>query len=142
MHPNNGHGMPMSRIYDGSSNTILFAEDAGRPEHWTGKGLGPSTSNNGCGNFNVASGRVRGAGWADTDRSIPLHGFTQDGLRCNGPCAVNCTNNNETFGFHPGGAQIAPADGRVQLVHREIQIAVYAALITMSGEEVVSPAAY
>ena len=142
MHPNNGEGTPMARIHDGSSNTIIFAEDAGRPEHWTGKGLGPQSSDNGCGNYNVSGGRIRGAGWADTARSIPLHGFSHDGLMCNGPCPVNCTNNNETFGFHPGGADVAFADGRVQLISESVEIAVYAALITMMGKEVVSDEAY
>ncbi|NQT14880.1 MAG: DUF1559 domain-containing protein [Planctomycetes bacterium] len=142
MHPNNGDGTPMAGIRDGSSNTILFAEDAGRPEHWTGKGRGPAESDNGCGNYNVYGGRVRGAGWADTARSIPLHGFIHDGLACNGPCAVNCTNNNETFAFHPGGADVAFADGRVQLVAEHVDIAVYAALITMVGEEVMPGDAY
>ncbi|MFC1596433.1 DUF1559 domain-containing protein [Planctomycetota bacterium] len=142
MHPKNGYGTPMARIHDGSSNTILFTEDAGRPEHWTSKGLGPATSDNGCGNYNVSGGRVLGAGWADTARSIPLHGFTHDGLACNASCAVNCTNNNETFGFHPAGADVALADGRVQLVAQNVNIAVYAAMITMMGAEVMPAAAY
>jgi len=141
-HPNNGDGTPMARIHDGSSNTILFAEDAGRPEHWTGKGMGPATSDNGCGNYNVHGGRVLGAGWADTARSVPLHGFTHDGLACNGPCAVNCTNNNETFAFHPAGADVAFADGRVQLIAQNVNIAVYAALITMMGAEPMPGDAY
>jgi len=142
MHPSNGKGTAVARIHDGTSNTIIFAEDAGRPEHWTGKGLGPESNNNGCGNYNVSGGRIRGAGWADTARSIPLHGFSHDGLRCNGPCAVNCTNNNETFGFHPGGADVTFADGRVQLIAENVDIAVYAALITMMGKEVVSDDEY
>lgn len=138
MHPNNGAGVRMADVLDGSSNTILFAEDAGRPEHWTAKGRGPADHDNGCGNFNVSGGRVRGAGWADPDRSIPLHGFARDGLSCNGPCAVNCTNNNETFSFHPGGAQVTFADGRVQFIQENVSIAVYASLITMAGEELPS----
>ena len=132
----------MAKIRDGSTNTIIFAEDAGRPEHWTSRGRGPVDHDNGCGNFNVSAGRVRGAGWADTDRSIPLHAFSHDGLMCNGPCAVNCTNNNETFGFHPAGADVAFADGRVQLMQAQVDVAVYAALITMLGEESLSSEEY
>jgi prepilin-type processing-associated H-X9-DG protein len=136
--PGNDSGVRMAEILDGSSSTIIFAEDAGRPDHWTAKGRGPADHDNGCGNFNVSGGRVRGAGWADAARSIPLHGFARDGLSCNGPCAVNCTNNNETFAFHPGGAHVAYADGRVQLIQENVNIAVYASLITMTGEELLS----
>jgi len=130
---------PMARIHDGSSNTIILAEDAGRPEHWTRLGRGPNNSNNGCGNFNVSDGLVRGAAWADPAMAVPLHGFTGNGLKCNGPCAVNCTNNNETFAFHPGGANVGFADGRVQFIAQSISIRTYAALITMSGNEVIPP---
>ena len=137
-HPNSKSGVRLAEVLDGSSSTILFAEDAGRPDHWTGKGRGPADHDNGCGNFNVTGGRVRGAGWANVDRSIPLHGFARDGLSCNGPCAVNCTNNNETFAFHPGGANVAYADGRVQLIQENVNIAIYASLITMTGEELLS----
>ncbi|MCP4644424.1 MAG: DUF1559 domain-containing protein, partial [bacterium] len=137
-HPNNVGGVRMADILDGSSSTIIFAEDAGRPDHWTRSGRGPADHDNGCGNYNVVGGRVRGAGWADVDRSIPLHAFARDGLSCNGPCAVNCTNNNETFAFHPGGATVAFADGRVKLMQENVNVAVYAALITMTGEELLS----
>ena len=133
---------PMARIHDGSSNTIILAEDAGRPEHWTRLGPGPNNSNNGCGNFNVSDGRVRGAGWADTAMAVPLHGFMGSGLKCNGPCAVNCTNNNETFAFHPGGANVGFADGRVQFIAQSVSIKTYAALITMSGTEVIAADAF
>lgn len=126
---------PMARIFDGASNTLLVAEDAGRPEHWTRLGKGPSNTSNGCGNFDVSGGRVRGAGWADVARGIPMHGFAANGVNCNGPCAVNCTNNNETFAFHTTGAQVAFADGRARLISESIDIKVYAALITMSGGE-------
>ncbi len=142
MHPNNVSGVRMAEILDGSSSTIIFAEDAGRPDHWTRKGRGPADHDNGCGNFNVSGGRVRGAGWADVARSIPLHAFARDGLSCNGPCAINCTNNNETFAFHPGGATVAYADGRVKLIQENVNVAVYASLITMTGEELLSDDAF
>jgi len=133
---------PMARIHDGSSNTIILAEDAGRPEHWTRQGRGPNSTNNGCGNYDVSDGRVRGAGWADTAMAIPLHGFAGSGVKCNGPCAVNCTNNNETFSFHSGGANVGFADGRVQFISESVDIKTYAALITMSGTEVIAADAF
>ena len=138
MYPHHAKRVRMVDILDGSSKTIIFAEDAGRPEHWTSRGRGPADHDNGCGNLDVVGGRVRGAGWAEVAREIPLHGFTRDGLSCNGPCAVNCTNNNETFAFHPGGATVTFADGRVTFMQENVDIAVYASLITMAGEELLS----
>ena len=123
-------------IRDGLSNTILVIEDAGRPVHWVAGGKrGPDNHNNGCGNFDVAGGRVRGAGWADTAKHIPLHGFTRNGLACPGPCGINCTNNNEAFAFHPGAINAAFADGRVQTISESISVDVYASLITANGRE-------
>jgi hypothetical protein len=127
-------------IRDGTSTTLMITEDAGRPAHWTSQGVGPDNVSLGCGNFSVSDGRVRGAGWADTASSIPLHGFSPDGLSCPGPCAINCTNNNEAFSFHPAGADTLFADGGVRFLQETIDIATYAALITRAGNEVISEA--
>ncbi len=123
-------------ITDGTSSTLLFVEDVGRPDHWVRGKRGPDISNNGCGNFNVNNGVVRGGSWADPNNALPLHGFTRDGLRCPGPCAINCTNNNEAYGFHTGGIQAAFADGHVQFLSENIAYSVYAELITARGGEI------
>lgn len=122
-------------VKDGTSNTLVIAEDAGRPRHWTSRGRGPENTNPSHGNLPVINGRVLGAGWADTHCQIPLHGFNYDGIDGPGPCAINCTNNNEAFGFHPGGVEVVFADGSVQFLAETMDIAVYAALITRSGGE-------
>ncbi len=127
----------LADIRDGTSNTLMIAEDAGRPEFWTSQGRGPEDNIVSCGNYSVTGGRVRGAGWADTACQIPLHGFTYDGLSCPGPCAVNCTNNNEAFSFHPAGVNAVFADGGVRFLHETTHIATYAALITLAGGEVI-----
>jgi len=124
-------------ITDGTSNTVVMAEDAGRPEFWTSKGRGPANNTPGGGNLPVRNGRVLGAGWADTSNSIPLHTFRQDGLRVPGPCPINCTNNNEAFSFHPGGVNSVFVDGGVRFLAETIGIPTYAGLITRSGAEVV-----
>ena len=122
-------------ISDGTSNTLMIAEDGGRPELWTSRGRGPDENEVDCGNFSVRGGRVRGAGWADTAIGIPLHGFTNDGLSCPGPCPINCTNNNEAFSFHPGGAHAIFADGGVRFLSETTSIRAYAAMITRAGSE-------
>jgi prepilin-type N-terminal cleavage/methylation domain-containing protein/prepilin-type processing-associated H-X9-DG protein len=123
-------------ILDGTSTTIGYVEDAGRPQHWIkGRTRGPNNSTPGGGNFSVRGGRVRGAGWADTGAGIPLHGFTRNGRRAPGPCPINCTNNNEAFSFHPGGVMAAFCDGSVQFLSENMTMSIYSALITRGGDE-------
>lgn len=129
--------MTFTTIHDGTSTTILFVEDVGRPDHWIKAGRGPDNATNSCGNFDVANGVVKGASWADPANALPLHGFTADGLNCPGPCAINCTNNNEAYGFHPGGVQIAFADGHARFLSENVAYEVYAQLITARGGEVI-----
>lgn len=133
-----GLGRSMAEIRDGTSNSLIITEDAGRPDFWTSQGRGPLNTSLFCGNLNVRNGVVLGGGWADPYNSIPLHGFTRDGLLCPGPCAINCTNNNEAFSFHPGGVNAAYADGGVRFLAETMDIAAYAALITRAGGEVVA----
>jgi len=125
----------MAMVHDGESTTLIVVEDAGRPVFWTSSGIGPKNNNPGCGNFPVKNGRVRGAGWADNDIPIPLHGFTVDGLHCPGPCPINCINNNEAFSFHPGGVNSVFVDGAVHFLSEHIDIEVYASMITRDGDE-------
>jgi prepilin-type processing-associated H-X9-DG protein len=132
-------GTKMIDITDGASNTLMITEDAGRPTHWVGTGMGPPTTHLTCGNADVTNGHVTGAGWADPANDLPLHGFVgEDGLTCNGSCAINCTNNNEAFSFHPAGVNAVFVDGSVRLLSKAMPIAVYAAMVTRAGQEVIS----
>jgi prepilin-type N-terminal cleavage/methylation domain-containing protein/prepilin-type processing-associated H-X9-DG protein len=135
-----GAGAYFHDIYDGAANCLLIVEDAGRPSHYIrGRKRGPQPHDDGCGNANVpANGIISGAAWADPANDIPLHGFTNDGLRCTGPCALNCTNNNEPFAFHRNGMNAVFADGSVRYIRDGIDIRLFAALITMDGGEYVS----
>lgn len=129
-------------IKDGTSTTLIFAEDAGRPAFWITAGLGPRNNRPGGGNLAVRNGRVRGAGWADTSNSIPCHGFRRDGLRAPGPCPFNCTNNNEGWSFHPSGMFVNFADGGVRFLSKAMPIRVYARLITREGAETIDGDAF
>ena len=137
----NDEAVRMASIHDGTSNTLTIAEDAGRPDFWTSQGRGPDNNDPGAG-LAVVDGRVEGAGWANAFNAIPLHGFTRDGLSVPGPCPINCTNNNEAFGFHPGGVNAAFADGGVRFLSESIDIKTYAALITRAGGEVFAASEY
>jgi prepilin-type N-terminal cleavage/methylation domain-containing protein len=133
----NAPGTRMAEVLDGLSNTIMVVEDGGRPAHWVrGPRRGPDTANVGCGNANVAGGRVTGSGWADPASDLPVHSFAASGLSCPGPCVMNCTNNNEPFAFHTGGINTIYGDCSVRFVYETMSISAFAAQITRAGGEV------
>lgn len=112
-------------IIDGTSNTLMVAEDAGRPKLYRA-------------GFQVA-GTTSGAGWADRNNEYITHGYTSNGVTNPGSCAVNCTNDNEIYSFHRGGANVVMADGAVRFLADNISIRTVGALITRVGGEVVDP---
>lgn len=133
---------------DGTSNTLLLVESAGRPSVWRrGQKIGDA--------YNTASPvRVNGGGWARAASDFDLKGSSSDGSVFPGPCAINCTNgddigNNfpdpvygtngtgETYSFHTGGANVLFGDGSVHFLSATIDIATFAALATRAGGEVV-----
>jgi prepilin-type N-terminal cleavage/methylation domain-containing protein/prepilin-type processing-associated H-X9-DG protein len=130
-----GVSTPISKITDGTSQTIMVGEIAGRPDYLvTGRRvISPDDPN-----FSP----VYGAGWADWDNGFQLHGAMPDGLGSPGPCAINCTNNKGFFSFHPGGAHALMADGSVHFLHEGLDIKVAAALVTRNGGEVIPGDAY
>jgi prepilin-type processing-associated H-X9-DG protein len=65
-----------------------------------------------------------------------------DGSSAPGPCAVNCTNNQQPYSFHTGGANFLFADGSVHFLQTGMDIRVLAALATRAGGEVVGGVDY
>ena len=109
-------------IGDGTSNTIILSEDAGRPDrHQAGRLITPNGQTDG--------------GWADHDNEYIVHGFTTDGVTSPGPCHTNCTNNNENYAFHTGGANHVMADGSVRFISASMNIREFVKLITRIGED-------
>ncbi|WP_425615579.1 DUF1559 domain-containing protein [Anatilimnocola sp. NA78] len=132
-------GIRIAEVQDGTSNTIIVLEDAGRPQFWVRRKKGPDDINfDPCGKADVAGGVVKGAAWADPAGEFTLHSYANDGLSCPGPCIMNCSNNNEAYSFHPGGINVAFADGSVRLLSESLKQATYFAMITRAGGEVIS----
>lgn len=125
---------------DGTSNTMLLAEDTTRPLYFRAdRRLGPQYSPSTGGNMGVEDGVVRGAAWADPANGIPMNGFTVDGATSPGPCPVNCTNNNEMYSFHPGGVHCLMTDGAVRFLSESVDIDTAASLITASASDAATP---
>jgi prepilin-type N-terminal cleavage/methylation domain-containing protein/prepilin-type processing-associated H-X9-DG protein len=114
----------IEHVTDGSSNTILLAESAGRNQLWQ------------LGKF-VSPGGTTGA-WANPGTEIVVSGFDPaDPAAAVGPCAVNCTNKNEVYAFHPAAANILFTDGAVRPLKAGTDVNVLIALTTRNRGEVV-----
>lgn len=122
-------------IRDGLSNTLVVAEDAGRPVHYVLGGIGPDNVDNGGPNINVVDGRVDGAAWASRQNFIAVHGFTNDGLYVPGPNVINCTNNNEVYGFHSGVVVGLFVDGSTHTISESTDGQTFADMITRNGND-------
>lgn len=129
---------------DGLSNTIMYAESAGRPNVYRrGKKFG-----------SLPTIRTNAGGWSRPASDFSLDGSTADGVILPGPCALNCTNGEEigsatfphpyygsegtaeAYAFHTGGAQFALGDGSVRFISESISIREFARLVTRGGGEV------
>ncbi len=117
-------------IKDGTSNTFLVTEDAGRPTRYLKGGAVDSTRT------------TSGAAWADFEAEFYTHGYTSDGSSSPGPCHTNCNNNNEVYSFHPGGAHHLFADGSVHFIKETTDMQVFANLLSHQGREVISADEY
>jgi prepilin-type N-terminal cleavage/methylation domain-containing protein/prepilin-type processing-associated H-X9-DG protein len=121
----------MAQVQDGTSSTFLMVEDAGRPAAYNRFGPeGVST--------------VTGAAWADHDSGFAVDGFTLNPATGTatpgGPCVVNCSNRNEVWAFHQGGANIVFGDGSVRFFKDSIALDVVAHTLTRARGEAVNSA--
>src|SRR5262245_25046079 len=114
----------ITSITDGTSNTAILNEDAGRPARYIGR--------------TKQSGRFSGAGWADPDNEYWVDGFTFDGLVTGGPCWTNCNNNNEAYSFHTGGNNTLFADGSVRFLNANLNVAVFCSMVSKDYGEVIT----
>ena len=71
-------------ITDGTSNTLLLVEDAGRPRHWLAGHAGSDQEIYGC-------------PWVGDGNPVLVMGVTADGVSRPGPCALNCSNDAVRF---------------------------------------------
>ena len=106
--------MRVVNVKDGTSNTLMLAEDGGRPERWM---YGAT----------VANSSSSGAGWGDPNAEFGLDGTVPQGSTGLPLCSVNCNNDNEIYAFHTNGANAQFADGSVRFLPSSINILIIGA---------------
>jgi len=119
-----GHNVfrKITDVTDGTSNTILLAEDAGRDQEWIMGKL-------------VKTGGGTGA-WANPATEISINGYNPATGSTPGPCGVNCSNINEVYAFHTGVANVVMADGSVRSLKAGLSVNILVPLITRNRGEV------
>jgi prepilin-type N-terminal cleavage/methylation domain-containing protein/prepilin-type processing-associated H-X9-DG protein len=130
---------PIVAITDGTSNTIMFIENAGRP-NWLARVNGQLVAQ-------TPNALTDQLGWASPDGAV----MSVDGMNSvtglvNGGsaplsttnCIMNCNTDSEPFSYHTGGCMVAMGDGSVRFIRDSTTAANFAALCTARGGEVIS----
>jgi prepilin-type N-terminal cleavage/methylation domain-containing protein/prepilin-type processing-associated H-X9-DG protein len=132
----------LGEVTDGLSNTILAAECAGRPRLYQNGKLVPdgATPKTWAGSATVTRPLPTGGVWSSHSKGFLIDGAQPNGFTNTvpGTCSVNCSNDNELYAFHPGGANALLADGSVRLLEASMALDVLIALSSRNGGEVVS----
>lgn len=130
----------IASITDGTSNTVAIAEDAGRVDVASGGFMVIKTESMDDG----TSADRRSWAWADPDNAFNVDDLVNNNQTpVGGPpgCTwdiVNCGPNEETFSFHPVGANVAFCDGSVHFINESVDSITFAAIMSKDGGEVES----
>jgi prepilin-type N-terminal cleavage/methylation domain-containing protein/prepilin-type processing-associated H-X9-DG protein len=119
---------------DGTSNTVIMGECAGRPSLYRLRNLVSLCTQAGIPDC------VSGAGWADHRTDFGLDGINPNDGTFTAPrsCAINCTNSNEAYAFHVTGANFVFADGHVITISAQVNTRIFARVVSTRGGEPVN----
>lgn len=110
-----------SDVTDGLSNSWMFFENAGRPFYYAqNRRLANSGDKN-----------MTGAGWADHQADFWVQSI------CNGSPIINCSNSNEIYSFHAGGANFVYGDGSVRFTSETIDPEAFVSVFTCNAGDIV-----
>lgn len=156
-HAGVGSGGRVSDIIDGTSNTLMIGELAGRNSLYvTGNKLKPIVSS-ALPDEAYYQLQAGGGAWADPNNGIfKVSGRNSDGSGLIGMCVINCSNSRSaynTYGaggapdstgftsgfysFHAGGVQVLMCDGSVRFINSNISNITFIGLISREGGEVI-----
>jgi prepilin-type N-terminal cleavage/methylation domain-containing protein len=134
----------LKQITDGLSKTAMISEMSGRP--WLFLTPGSKVSSASFPTY-VSASSVDAVddipldyGWGSWahNNNFGVGTWSSDGSMQGGPGAVNCSNYRGVYSFHSGGAYATFADSSVHFLAQDISPAVFFALVTARGGEIVS----
>ena len=134
---NHAWGQPPSEPRDVhlAGFTALWASRArGRGRSCSTVGRGALVAGRPIGYYHrKATGRtdVTGAEWSNRAAEFWIH------LLCGGSPIINCTNNNEIYSFHPGGANFLYGDGSVHFHPETIDSETLVSLFTRAAGDAI-----
>ena len=127
------HARRLAEITDGTSNTIVVTELAGRPVHYIGRKQQATVPNSNWGGWNwwywVGP-------WASYN-SVWVKSYTGDCQSQWGQRVINCNNGEGIYSFHSGVANAALVDGSVQTLSESIDKSILYSLLTSKNGEVI-----
>jgi prepilin-type N-terminal cleavage/methylation domain-containing protein/prepilin-type processing-associated H-X9-DG protein len=152
----------IGEITDGTSNTIMIGEDAGRDPRYLSpysEGYYDGTSNPrpllGQGPAGGLTPARRYWRWAEPDTSYGVSGQPNNKFRPSyeqtawqlppgllGTAGNNAGANDELSSFHPGGVNALYGDGSVRFLKDTVAVTTLRSLVTLKGGEVVSSDQY
>jgi prepilin-type processing-associated H-X9-DG protein/prepilin-type N-terminal cleavage/methylation domain-containing protein len=120
-------------VSDGLSNTLAFAECAGRNQTWE---LGMRVAADHPPQPPGRRSRLGGWGPSNVLDIAGLDPTKTPPAQTNfpGPCAVNCDNGQNIFAFHSGGANVLLGDGSVRMLKDSTSMNTVALLLTPNDE--------
>lgn len=144
-------------VRDGTSNTFMIVEDAGRPGWYGFRGAAKEPD---IGGYTPALGSYLGGdagpapqgggAWADPLNYNATNGGDPGGtaIAAGGgfmgiplapwSCATGCTNDSEIFSFHVDGGNTLFGDGSVRWVKKDLTMYLTQVLLSRAGGEVIS----
>jgi len=119
-------------ITDGTSNTLLVTEQAGRADFYI---LGQKQASN--------AGLSQAANWGPWAgyQVFQFNQFGSDGITKDGPggpCTINCNNSMGVYAFHTGGANAVFADGSVRFMRQGMDPTTLFGIVTCNGGEILA----
>ena len=132
----------LTKISDGTSNTIMISEMSGRPWLYLAGGrqvpLANFPSYVSASSEDVATDMPLDYGWGAWahNNNFAVGTWSSDGTMQGGPSAINCSNYRGVFSFHSAGAYGGFADGSVRLLASDMSPALFFALVTARAGDV------
>ncbi len=131
--------LPLNKITDGLSCTLLLIEQAGRPQTWrNGKKLDKDDLFGMTANARGMWAGYGSIGFGPADRSDGEGRATGDAT----DCSVNCNNQFGIYGFHTGGANVLLCDGSVRFVGDKLNGLTFGYLTTRDDGHLIAPQDY